>query len=311
MKRIFLILETLIFFSLIIHAQEKIYMPYFEVINMHTDYQNSVTRLLKTYLEAANKTELILPNKDTGYYRETKEHAISSAKAQNIHHVLIGELNRVGETVIISISMFNSENGEKEWNTIQKALSPDDIDPIMQKISNNINNRNLPNNSEDIYNVTDYNSKQLNKMIANTYWGVEIGGGATFINIKNNFPAGFGLVYSGDLRTIIFDIKGSMYFSDVNIYNINVQVDYPLTNKISSPFIGGGLGYGYTTIKKDGQNNYSFYDGNGLTLNAGAGYIINRTSNINLRVHANLFFSLYQVNNINPSGILIGVTVLF
>jgi hypothetical protein len=224
---------------------------------------------------------------------------------------MIGELNRVGETVVISISLYKTENGEKEWNSIQKAISPDDLDPIMQKLSVTINNRNSINNSENIYNVTDYNSRQLNKITANTYWGIEIGGGATFINTKNKFPAGFGIVYSGDLRSIIFDLKGSMYFSDVNLYNINIQINYPLINKISSPFIGGGLGYGYSTIKKEIPNNYDYYSGNGLTLYAGAGYIINRTSNINLRLNANLFFSMYQVNNVNPSGILFGVMVLF
>lgn len=299
------------FFCYGIQAQEKIYMPYFEVINMHSDYQTSVTRLLKTYIDEENKSELVLPANDTSYYRESKEQAFTKAKSLNINHVLIGELNRVGETVIISISMYKVENGEKEWNSIQKALSPEDIDPIMQKIAGLINNRNSIGNSDNIYNVTDYNSKQLNKMAANTYWGVEIGGGAAFINAKNNFPAGFGIVYSGDLRSLIFDLKGSMYFSDVNLYNINVQINYPLINKISSPFIGGGLGYGYTSIKKDLQNNYNYYDGNGLTFYAGAGYIINRTSNINLRLNANLFFSMYQVNNIYPAGILLGVMVLF
>ena len=54
-------------------------MPYFEVINMHPDYQNSATRLLKTYLEAGNKMELILPEKDTTYYRESKDQAIAKA----------------------------------------------------------------------------------------------------------------------------------------------------------------------------------------------------------------------------------------
>lgn len=311
MKKVFLIIAELYLFCNASIAQEKIYMPYFEVINMHPDYQNSSTRLLKTYMEADNKTELVLPIKDTSYYRETREQAFTKAKSLKINHVLIGELNRVGETVIISISMYKVENGEKEWNTIQKALSPDDIDPIMQKISSLINNRNSIINSENIYNVTDYNSKQLNKMIANTYWGIEIGGGAAFVNTKNNFPAGFGIVYSGDLRSLIFDLKGSMYFSDVNLYNINVQINYPLINEISSPFIGSGLGYGYSSIKKDSQYNYNYYSGNGLTFYAGGGYIFNRTSNINLRLNANLFFSMYQVNNIHPSGILLGVMVLF
>ena len=119
MKKIILIPAILYLFCNGINAQEKIYMPYFEVINMHPDYQNSITHLLKTYLEAENKTELILPIKDTSYYSETKEQAFAKAKSLNINHVMIGELNRVGETVVISISLNKTENGEKEWNSIQ------------------------------------------------------------------------------------------------------------------------------------------------------------------------------------------------
>jgi len=172
--------------------------------------------------------ELILPEKDTSYYRESKDQAIAKAKSLNIGHILLGELNRLGETVVISVSLYKADNGEKEWNIILKALSPDDIDPIMQKVADNLNNQNSINETDDIYNVTDYNSRQLNKITANTYWGIEIGGGASFFNVPNKFPAGFGLVYSGDLRSIIFDIKGSMYFSDVNLYNLSVQINYPL-----------------------------------------------------------------------------------
>jgi len=310
MKKLFLIFAIMYCYCTV-SAQEKIYMPYFEVINIHKDYQLATTRLLKTYLETNNKTELVLPVRDTAYYSENREQALIKAKSLKINNVLIGELNRVGETVIISITLYKTETGEKTWNTILKASSPDDLDPVMQKIASSINNRNTVKNSEDIYNVTDYNSKQLNKMVANTFLGIEIGGGATFINTPNKFPAGFGIIYSGDLRTILFDVKGCLYFSDVSMYNINIQINYPLLNKLSSPFVGGGLGYGYTSINSNDQNNNKLYEGNGLTLFAGAGYIFNRTSNINLRCNASLFFSMYEVNSVYPSGLLLGVSVLF
>jgi hypothetical protein len=311
MKNFFLILSFLYFFDTIVSAQERIYMPYFEVINMHSDFQNSSTRLLKTYIETENKVEIILPFKDTSYYSETLEQALIKAKSLNAKHVIVGELNRVGEIVVISLCMYKTDSNEKEWSIIQKASSPDDLDPIMQKIAESINNRNSKNSSENIYDVTDYNSKQLNKMIATTCWGIEIGGGTAFANIKNKFPAGFSVIYSGDLRNLIFDLKGSMYISDISMYNLNLQINYPLRNKISSPYIGGGLGYGSTSMKNYVQNSANYYDGNGLTIFAGAGYIFNRTSNINLRFNSSLFFSMYQVNNIYPAGLLFGVMLLF
>jgi hypothetical protein len=307
------ILANLFFlaFSLICLAQEKIYMPYFEVINIHADYQLSSSRLLKTYMEIDNKAELVLPAKDSAYYSENKEQALAKAKSLGISLVLLGEMNRTGETVIISMSLYKTENGEKVWSSLQKAAGPDDLDPVMQKIAQSIKERKVNGNAEDIYNVSDYNAKQLNKMEANTYWGLEIGGCASFLGSDTYFPAGFGIVYSGDMRSLIFDIKGSLYFSDVNIYNLKINVNYPLLKKTSSPYIGGGLGYGGTELnKKDNyQSNYS--KGNGLSIYANAGYIFNRTSNINLRLNSSLYFSMYKVNSSYPAGLLVGVSVLF
>jgi TolB-like protein len=113
MKNIISIVVMMFFFCIAANAQEKIYMPYFEVINMHSDYQTSSTRLLKTYIELENKSELVLPKKDTSLFSETKEQALEKAKSLNISHVLIGELNRMGETVIVSVTLYKTETGEK------------------------------------------------------------------------------------------------------------------------------------------------------------------------------------------------------
>jgi hypothetical protein len=237
---------------------------------------------------------------------------------------LIGELNRIGEMVIVSISMYNTETEEKEWNALQKANTPEDLDPIMQKIALSLNGKISIDETKDIYNVTDYESKELNKMIANTYLGIEIGGGAAFGEVKNNFPAGLSGVFSGDMRTIIFDIKGNLYFSDIKLYNVSIHINYPFSQGKSTPFLGGGLGYGGTTMtsseEKTTQNwdgsTYTYTDetnrsGAGLSLFAGGGYIFNRTSNINLRLNANFFFSCYKVDGGFPAGILLSMSVLF
>lgn len=283
---------------------------------MHTDYQYSTSRLLKIYLEKENKAELVLPPKDTLDYHVSKEDAIKMAKSLKINKVLIGEMNRTGEIVIIAVSIYNTETGEKEWGALQKALSPDDLDLIMQRIANSIINRHSIDESEDIYNVTDYDSKELNKKEANSYFGIEIGGGPVFVDVDNNTPAGFSLIYSGDIRTMIFDVKGSAYFGDVKLLNLNIRLNYPFLNKASSPYFGGGLGYGRTTLKQNDNNNNNYYyssehHGEGLTVFLGGGYILNRTSNINLRVNMDIFYSMYEVKEKQLVGILFGVMVLF
>lgn len=324
MKRIFLVTIISILLPLAILAQEKVYMPYFETINMSQEYQLSTARLLKMYIEQDSKYELVLPAKDSSYYSETKEQTFANAKALKINHVLIGDLNRMGEKVIVSMIMYNTGNGEKEWTVMQKAITPEDLDPILQKVALSLNGKISINETTDIYNVTNNESKELNKIMANTYFGLEIGGGMTLFDVPRNSPAGFGLVYSGDMRNLIFDIKGSLYFSDVRLSNFSLHINYPLTDKKSTPYFGGGLGFGATTVMKEETytnyygygNPYTYtnqkrYNGSGLTFYAGGGYIFNRTSSTCLRANVNLFYSMYKVDKEYPVGALISLSVLF
>ena len=320
MKNFILFLSVFLITSGVVISQDKIYMSYFEVINMNKEYQNSTSHLLKMYIDQINKYELILPSKDTGFYKETKEQALLNAKRLNINHVIIGELNRIGESVIVSVTMLKTENGEKEWSAVQKASNPDDLDPIMKKIALGISGKITIEETGDIYNVTDNQAKELNKITATKYFGIEIGGGTTFLDVSKNNPAGFSLVWSGDLRNVIYDVKGSLYLTgNVKMYNFSIHIDYPFSDKNMTPFLGGGFGYGGTSILKTvTTTNYGYvdtetntYSGGGLTIFAGGGLIFMRTSNINLRLNANLFYSLYKVDNDNPSGILVSLSALF
>jgi hypothetical protein len=315
MKKIHLTFAIILGSAFGLFAQEKIYMSFFETINMNKDYQYATSKLLKTYVDLGNKYEIILSQHDTNLVVETKDQALAKAKAMNINHVLMGELNRTGETVIVSLTMYKTIDGTKEWGSMQKASKPDDLDPIMQKIASGLNTKVDGAVDGDIYNVTEYESKELNKMKATTYYGVEVGGGVSSLHAKNNFPAGFCAIYSGDLRTVIIDVKGSMYFGDVQMYDLSLHANFPLTTKRNTPFLSSGLGYGSTILKK--YKYVSIYDYNknwnasGLTFFAGGGYILNRNSDINLRFNANGFFSMYKIDNSFPCGVLIGMSLFF
>ena len=114
MKNLISLFAFLLISTQVIFAQEKIYMPLFEAINLKKDFQYSTSHLLKIYINNENKYELILPLNDSTFHKETKDQAIAKAKEMKIPHVLVGELNKLGNAVIVSVSMFKTETGEKE-----------------------------------------------------------------------------------------------------------------------------------------------------------------------------------------------------
>jgi len=337
MKNKLLLITLLSLLSIAMFAQEKLYTSYFEVINLSKDYQNSATRLLKTYVEQENKFELVLPQ-DTTIKIETKDHALMKAKSLDYKYILTGQLNRVGETIIISVSMYNID-GTKVWNTMQKALSKDDIDPILQKVAQSLNSfkvakevkettvADAPKDAKAPQKVASKDSSRtipkdntitLNKKGFKSSLGIDLGGALLpmYKNIDTKFSPGFGFIYSGDIKILIFDIKGSFYFNDVKMYNLSLHFYYPFNTNNITPFVGGGLGYGGTDITfktLDASNNNIVKSQNayGMSVYAGGGYIFNRNSNVNLRLSANLFSGLYQVDGKTPLGVIFGMTVLF
>jgi hypothetical protein len=48
MKKFLFFISCIITGLLQLQAQEKVYMPFFEVMNMHPDYQYSTSKLFKT-----------------------------------------------------------------------------------------------------------------------------------------------------------------------------------------------------------------------------------------------------------------------
>lgn len=344
-KSLFIILICIFSFKLSF-SQEKVYMPLVEVLNIHTDYQYTISKLFKTYVDNNGKYEILLPYKsDTVYFKETFEQSKLKAAALNTPYFVIGELNRIGETVVVVFSMYKTSDGTKIWSDLLKAQSPEDLDPIIYKLAKNIGTENKAGNDGDIYNVTEYDSKELNKINANLNFGISVGGTFPFVNADDKSGAGFGLMASYDVRDMIFDIGANAYFSSVDIYYMSLKLSYPFSDKRHSPYLGGGLGFGGMNSKKEyeyevkekdwltGDTTINTYTetgtkrGSGLMLFAGGGYIINRNSNVQLRVGGDVFFSLYDVNKFrewnsnidkakiadikNPIGIIINMTILF
>lgn len=313
-------LTVLIFgaIALCLGAQERVYMPLFEVMNMHPDYEYSTAKLLATYVDNKNQYELILPERPDSLYRpETFSETQKNAMTLHCKYFIKGEMNRFGDVVIVTVKMYSTDDGTKVWQSILKALTPDDIDPIMQKLANSLGNKEQTSD-ESIYDVTQYDSKELNKIGATKSLGLTIGGGATFLgNITNNFPAGIGFVGSYDSRSVIFNINANAFFSDVKVYYIDIDAMYPFSSLKNSAYVMGGMGYGGVSIKANKSSaefNSYYYDydnAGGLLLFTGFGYILNRNSNVSVRFGGNLFFPLFKVNSKYPAGFLISTTILF
>ena len=311
LSSLLMILCAVILFSTISYSAEKVYMPFFELINVHSDYQYSVARLFKNYVDEQGKYILIIPQKADTLVEQSHIDVIrENAKANDCQYFIIGDMNRIGETVIISVSMYKTENNQLIWKDRLKANTPDDIDPILQKLSRAIGTEQKAAEDGDIYIVTSYESQQLKQVHSTSAFGLSIGGALMMSKpfIDEPFSGGGGVFWSYDVRTILFEVDAQTYFlGNFSVGHLSIDVYKPFFSESNTPFLGGGLGFGYTTGETKMQ-------GSGMMLFAGGGYIFGRSADVGLRVRAQYMLGAFKVDNPEkslPHGFMLNMELYF
>jgi hypothetical protein len=201
--------------------------------------------------------------------------------------------------------MYKTDDGSLFWSDRLKAQNPDDIEPILQKISKTLGTDKKASEESNIYNVTSYDSYKLKQKRANSAFGASIGAVVLMNEMfsKDRISAGGGIFWLYDVRSVMYEIDLQTYLTgSKTVGDISLHSYYPFLAEDNTPFIGGGLGFGWCTSNQ--HTNYESvigsYAGSGLTLFIGGGYIIGRTSNATLRIHARYMIGAYSMDN--PEG---------
>jgi hypothetical protein len=302
MKKLIIIMAGLIVIVSNAFTQEKIYMPFFEVINLNSSYRYSTSKLLKVYSDEAGKYVLLLPETKDTIAHPSFDKALSDARQNNASYLLIGEINKLGNVATVSLTLYNTSDGKLYKQVRQKALTDEDIDPVLERLGKGMSTM-FTEKKDDIYNITKYEGQELNKIGVNYSFGAKIGGGYSFgNNINHDFPAGFGLMGSYDARDVIFNMTAEMYTSDINMYQISLDIMKTLNSINNSPYINAGLAYGGISIVRQDIQTYNSDDinfkGQGLSLLFGGGYLFGRCSQVGVRVGVSAFLPLYSIDRV-------------
>lgn len=308
---LFIILCAALIISTESYSAEKVYMPFFELINVNSDYQYSVARLFKNYVDEQGRYILIIPQKSDSLVNQPPLTQIQeTARMYECKFFIVADMNRIGETVIISVSMYKTENSQLIWKDRLKANTPDDIDPILQKLSRVIGTEQKAAEDGDIYSVTSYESQQLKQIHSISAFGISIGGALMMSKpfIDDPFSGGGGVFWSYDIRTVLFEVDAQSYFlGNFSVGNLSIDVYRPFFAESSTPFLGGGLGFGYTTGATNGN-------GSGMMFFVGGGYIFGRTADVGLRVRAQYMLGAFKVENPEkslPHGFMLNMELYF
>ncbi len=326
--RKFLLIILLVGLTPLLLAQETVYFPSFETINVHHKHQYVTSKLFKNYVDANGKYQIILPselkhqNEINQSYNETNTETRANALNHQAAYYIIADMSAIGNLLIVNMTMYNASSGKMVWSDALKADELEDLDPVIRLLANALGSETPAGDSGDIYSVTQYNSKELNRREANESWGMTIGGGALLgSGIKDPALSGFGIVLSYDVRDLILDLKAELYFGEnnTNARRLGINLLKPLSDKDFSMFYGGGFYYGGISYDKDKVNTNtthwdtygSPYTNSGIELEGNFGVLLNRLSSIQLRAMISPTIALYKIDNKAVGSIRFGVTATF
>lgn len=321
----FSILVTFIIgLSQFIFAQESIYFPSFETINVNTKHQYVASKLFKNYVFSNGKYNIILPStlENNVFYKETIEETKHNALIQNTSYYMIADMSAIGNLLIINMKMYNTASSQLVWSDALKANELEDLDPVLKLLAKAIGTDENAVKSGDIYSVTHYDSKELNKRQASQSWGLSIGGGSLLASDASELGlTGFGILKSYDIRNLILDIKFEIYGSDGNnSTRIGMNVLKPMNDNNTSLFYGGGIYFGgigydqkYITVGYNGlpYKTTRRLSQTGLELEGSFGVILNRLSAIQLRATVTPIIALYKIDNKAIGALRFGITATF
>jgi hypothetical protein len=287
MKKIALLLCATI--STVALSQESICAPNFEVIGLNADFGKSSIKVLQGGMETKmNSRQLIIPSAENAIATTDNEVTqIAWAKNNGCSYLLQTTLTRLGETVQVSARLMDLNSKGYVFKRAYKANSPDDLHPIFQQIGNALQDPKFTA-IETIYDVTNADAKSLTKKRSSTYWGLSVGA-AYYKDIEEIYNIGLGYIW--DSRVILGEIVYNIGFGsgDNAMTEFGLRVLYPFSDKNNTPYLGGGAGLAVTTRRVEEEDSWGYKEkvsDYGLLLEASAGYLVGRTSDLLFRVEA-------------------------
>ena len=320
-----------------VFASERVYMPLFELTNIHEDYQYATSKLFQRYADKDGRYEVVIPAQtDSVQVQPSKADVQKTAERKGCTKFILADLTRLGETVVVTLSLYGTQSGNLLWSDAMKAANPNDLDPILERMAKNIGTENVASKTDDIYTVTQKEETKLRKKRANKSFGFGIMGFTMLNNPGPRFQPGLEIFWSYDSRNIFFQIDGSFnFYSDSDDYTYTsyygdettISVDetlvnlslglsayYPFLDGSSTPFLGGGVSFTSTVTSYDSDSYYYDEDGDsktGLWVRLGGGFLFNRTSTVTFRIRAEYAFSTYKVEHHIMHGPQVGLEIGF
>lgn len=296
------ILFSVLALAVSLFAAEKVYLAPISLVGMHNDYGIVSSKLMKAYIEDDGRYVLVVGSDQDSVSVDNQTAVKEKAVSLGCSKYILAEFTRLGENVLMSFKLYNTDSEAPIWDDRLKAKNPDDFDPIIQRVARNIGTKRKATTDDDIYSVTQKETEEPTRKAVSSYIGVSLGG-LFAMQPDVDALAGISVFLHYDFGYLLAGIDAGFYGLDnqLEMGNINLSVYYPFGSRALTPYVGGGIGIGYTTFDSEIEGIYGSYDyeddRGGLSGFLGGGLLINRNSKLLLNLNARYVLNFYKTKN--------------
>lgn len=294
-------LATTLALAASIYAAERVYLAPFSMVGLNEDFGIAAEKLMNAYIDDNGRFILVNYAEDDSVKTGDRESANNIAIKKNCTKFIMAEFTRLGENVITAFKLYDINNEAPVWSDRLKAKNPDDFDPIIQRVARNIGTRHKATNDDDIYTVTEQETKNPRKKGVTSYWGAKIVGALPLNPSEAKMDAGLGAFVLYDARDLLFGFDWTITnlgesYDKTRLIDLTLSAYYPFTTSNITPYAGGGLSYSWRDTRIDTDHFYNSNEANGLSLQIGGGVLFNRASRVMFIAQATYFIDFFETS---------------
>lgn len=227
----------------------------------------------------------------------------AAARAAGAGRAAVVRLSLLGSVLRARLSVYDLSGRQVHADDLP-AGTPNDVDPVLQRLAQGYASGGKAAASAEIDTVTDKEAQKQNRVAATSAFGVRLGGFTPTNPSGLKTGVGGGIFWLYDARSFLVDVTFDGWAGD-GFHEVagGFGAYVPFTKGNLAPYAGGGLRYGTTRFLGSW--------GNGLQANVAGGVLVGRLSTVQIRGEVSWFYDLYTNAGEKRHGLLWSAGVAF
>lgn len=281
-------------------AQQRIAITPTSGINVHPAYLQATGDLFRGHLQGTMKYSVVVIPGEGGTAELSAGQAIEAGRAAQADLVVVLHVTRLASSAKVRMAVYDTHTGQLVRLEQATAGTPDDVDPVTQRLAEALATGQSVEDTAAIDTVTVEESDPYLKMQATSVFGVKLGM-VTPLNVPGGDAEraipGIAAFWLYDMRSFLAELDLGMHQQDGDgDFYIGIGAYYPLTKKNTTAYVGGAMRWLHAQYGGDGAG--------GIQLAPTAGILIGRLSSVQVRGDIQYFFNTFEEEETSYDGTL-------